>query len=359
LHYWKTFVKVYCRKNEKILITRRNSMGFSTQRNYSPLLYGKKFGIVLVCAAVNGRDAFRSFPAHLGKGYHNVRALVQDFGKALFRRITMLEVVLPLFIVLAILFSADAADAWNRVIGAEYGKVVIRNYSRNAGLAPVVFDHWFHRSRFTCRLCHVDIGFAMEAGGTNITAAMNKQGLYCGACHDGKRSIGDRKIFAACSEGAAKEESSRCDRCHSRGKKVAREYDFTAFSEKLPKTSLGNGINWEEAEVKGLIKPVDFLEGVSRERPSLKAQKDFLIEIKSGWMEKVLFSHKKHAVWNGCEVCHPEIFPSVKKGATKYSMLQIVNGQYCGVCHDKVAFPLQDCQRCHTQQVEMGGGAPR
>ncbi len=334
-------------------------MGLTTRRKYRLFLCVNSLVIVLPGAAISGRDAFRSFPAYLGKGYHNVRALVQDIGIALFRRITMLDVVFPLFIVLAILFSADAADAWNRATGAAYGKVVIRNYSRNAGLAPVVFDHWFHRSRFTCRLCHVDIGFAMEAGGTNITAAMNKQGHYCGACHDGKRSIGDRKIFAACSEGVTKEESLRCERCHSRGKKVAREHDFTAFSEKLPKTSLGNGINWEEAEVKGFIKPVDFLEGVSRERPSLKAQKDFLIEIKSSWMEKVLFSHKKHAVWNGCEVCHPEIFPSVKKGATKYSMFQIVNGQYCGACHDKVAFPLQDCQRCHTQQVEMGGGAPR
>jgi c(7)-type cytochrome triheme protein len=225
----------------------------------------------------------------------------------------------------------------------------------------VVFDHWVHRSRFTCRLCHVDIGFAMEAGGTDITAAKNRQGLYCGACHDGKRPIGDRKIFAACSEGITgitKEESLRCDRCHSRGKKVAREYNFAAFSEKLPKTFFGNRINWEEAEAKGLIKPVDFLEGVSIQRPSLKAQKDFSIEAKASWIGKVLFSHKKHAIWNGCEVCHPEIFPNVKKGETKYSMLEIVGGQYCGVCHDKVAFSLQDCQRCHTQPVEMGGGAP-
>ncbi len=334
-------------------------MGLTTRRKYCLLLRVNSPAIKLPGAVINGRGAFRSFPAFLGKGYRKVLALMQEVGIALFRRSARCEIVFPLFIVLAFLFFADAADAWNRATGAQYGKVVIRNYSRNAGLAPVVFDHWFHRSRFTCRLCHVDIGFAMEAGGTNITAAMNKQGLYCGACHDGKRSIGDRKIFAACSEGVTKEESLRCERCHSRGKKVAREHDFAAFAEKLPKTSLGNGINWEEAEAKGLIKPVDFLEGVSMQRPSLKAQKDFSIDVKSSWMEKVLFSHKKHAVWNGCEVCHPEIFPSVKKGATKYSMLEIVSGQYCGACHDKVAFPLQDCQRCHTQQVEMGGGAPR
>jgi c(7)-type cytochrome triheme protein len=269
-----------------------------------------------------------------------------------------LYAVIPLLIVLAVLSPAGTAEAWNRAAQSEYGRVVIKNYSRRAGLAPVVFDHWVHRSRFTCRLCHVDIGFAMSANGTEITAAMNKQGLYCGACHDGKRSIGGKKMFAACSEGVSKEESARCDRCHSLGKTVKKENEFAAFIEKLPKTRLGNGVNWEEAEAKGLIKPIDFLEGVSVKRPALKAQKDFSIEVQSSWMDKVLFSHKKHAVWNGCEVCHPEIFPSVKKGATKYDMFQIVSGQYCGVCHDRVAFPLRDCDRCHTQPVEMGGGAP-
>src|SRR6266540_4497310 len=210
--------------------------------------------------------------------------------------LVMLRAVIPLLLVPALLISAGTSDAWNRAIPSEYGRVIIKNYSRRAGLAPVVFDHWVHRSRFTCRLCHVDIGFAMEAGGTEITAAMNRKGLYCGACHDGKRSFGGKKMFAACAEGASKEDSLRCDRCHSLGKKVKKENDFTAFSEKLPKTFLGNGVDWEEAEAKGLIKPIDFLEGVSVQRPALKAQKDFSIEVRSSWMDKVLFSHKKHAV---------------------------------------------------------------
>jgi len=334
-------------------------MGITTKKNYRVLLSINSRLIVLLGTAFAGWGSLRLIPAGLGEGYHNVQALVREHGKARFRRIAILYAVITLLIVLAILVSAGTADAWNKAAGPAYGRVIIRNYSRRAGLAPVVFDHWVHRSRFTCRLCHVDIGFAMNAGETEITAAQNRKGLYCGACHDGKRSIGDRKIFAACSEGVSKEESVRCDRCHSQGKKVKKENDFTAFSEKLPKTSLGNGIDWEEAEVKGLIKPVDFLEGVSRERPSLKAQKDFSIAVKSSWMEKVLFSHKKHAVWNGCEVCHPEIFPAVQKGATKYTMFQIVDGRYCGACHDRVAFPLQACQRCHTQPVEMGGGAFR
>jgi c(7)-type cytochrome triheme protein len=80
--------------------------------------------------------------------------------------------------------------------------------------------------------------------------------------------------------------------------------------------------------------------------------RDVPIESKATWMPDVLFSHKKHALWNGCEVCHPEIFPSTKRGTIKYSMFQIWDGQYCGVCHGKVAFPLRDCQRCHTKPVQ-------
>ncbi len=328
---------------------------FTTQKNYGLSLSIKKFGIVVVGAALTGWCAFRTFSANRGEGCHRGRTLVPEIGKGLSRSYA----VLSLLIVLAIGVFAGTAGAWNRAIPSEYGRVIIKNYSKRAGMAPVVFDHWVHRSRFTCRLCHVDIGFAMNAGDTDITAAMNRQGLYCGACHDGKRPVGDKKMFAACSEGVSKEESSRCDRCHSLGKKVKKEYDFAAFAEKLPKAVLGNQIDWELAEEKGLIKPVDFLEGVSRKRTPLQAQKDFSIKVKASWMDKVLFSHKKHAIWNGCEVCHPEIFPNVKKGATKYSMFQIVNGQYCGVCHDKVAFPLRDCQRCHTEPVEMGSGSPR
>lgn len=262
-------------------------------------------------------------------------------------------------IALAILVSAGMAEAWYSTRPSEYGRVIIGNYSQLAGLAPVVFDHWEHRSKFTCRLCHVDIGFAMNAGTTNITAATNRQGFYCGACHDGKRYFGGKKLFASCSESIPKGESTRCDRCHALDKRAGRGNEFTAFIEKLPKVALGNGVNWEEAEAQGLIRPVDFLEGVSVKRSSLQAQKDFVVDVKAAWIGNVIFSHKKHSVWNGCEVCHPEIFPNVQKGATKYSMFQIIDGQYCGVCHDKVAFPIQACQRCHKKPIVFGYGALR
>ena len=251
-----------------------------------------------------------------------------------------------LILLVSVLAYAQVAHARERVLPEKYGRVIISNYSERAGLAPVVFDHWLHRSQFTCRLCHVDIGFAMMANGTNITAATNKQGFYCGACHNGKRRYNGRTIFASCSEGALLKDAG-CERCHSQNKKVIKQHDFNVFVNKMPKKALGNGIDWEAAENSGLINPVDFIEGVSMQRTSIKAQKDFSIEANVTWMSPVIFSHKKHAVWNGCEVCHPNIFP-IKKGAIKFTMLEIDEGEYCGVCHDRVAFPLIACERCHT-----------
>jgi c(7)-type cytochrome triheme protein len=255
-------------------------------------------------------------------------------------------------IALVFVLCADLAAAWSRIKPSEYGSVTIQNFSHQAGLAPVRFDHWLHRSLYTCRLCHVDIGFAMEANATRITADANMKGFYCGSCHNGKRLHDNKIIFASCSVNATPEERTRCSRCHSAGKSVQKEYDYASFAEKLPKGSLEELIDWEEAEARGLIHPVDFLLGVSMQRQPLNAQKDFSITSRSTWMPDIIFSHKKHVMWNGCEVCHPDIFPSVKKGVVKYSMLEIANGQYCGLCHNRVAFPLNLCNKCHINPVQ-------
>lgn len=80
--------------------------------------------------------------------------------------------------VLTIYLQADDADA-------EYGDVVINEYSEEAGMRPVVFPHWFHRIRYRCKVCHGDLGFAFKAGGNDINMVKIIDGQYCGACHDG------------------------------------------------------------------------------------------------------------------------------------------------------------------------------
>jgi c(7)-type cytochrome triheme protein len=219
----------------------------------------------------------------------------------------------------------------------QYGRVVLQG---SRGFPAVTFDHFRHRARFTCRLCHVDVGFAMKKGATGITDATNRKGFHCGACHDGKIA------FAACN---GTELGPTCRRCHGSDDAAAAR-DHAALQ--LPRASFGE-VDWQKAEEDGKVHPLDALEGVSMPRPPLKMDRDVSIESLGAWMTDVKFSHKKHAVWNGCEVCHPEIFPRTRAGSTRFTMFQIAEGESCGVCHGKVAFALAYCDRCHVKPVRF------
>lgn len=84
---------------------------------------------------------------------------------------------------------AGLAAAWGVAGGdarAEYGDVVINNFSDAAEMRPAVFPHWFHRIRFRCKVCHGDLGFQFKAGGNDITMLKIFDGQFCGACHNGQ-----------------------------------------------------------------------------------------------------------------------------------------------------------------------------
>ena len=224
---------------------------------------------------------------------------------------------------------------------ADYGRIIFNSTSKT-GPGPVIFDHWLHRAKFTCRVCHVDIGFAMQANATGITATTNHEGYHCGACHDGKRVLDGKVIFASCSDGP---EEKSCDRCHSIGTSNVRQYDYDTFTSKFPKGVYG--VNWELAEQTHVIQPIDFIDGLSMTGASLKNRKDFVVKPAYSWVHPIAFSHEKHTIWNGCELCHPDIFPAAQKGTVHYSMFLNIEGRYCGACHGKVASPLNNCQKCH------------
>lgn len=224
----------------------------------------------------------------------------------------------------------------------EFGNIIIDNYSTKANQAPVVFKHWLHRARFSCRLCHVDIGFAMKGGATDITDSDIQRGLFCGACHNGKIAFGQKSP-----DNSEKADFSSCARCHSSGQRVEFKYDFYEFQKDMPLERFGNGIDWQEAERSNKIKIVDYLEGISIKGVELKDPAELDLKPQEKNMPEIIFSHAKHGKWSGCELCHPEIF-GVKKGSQPYSMEDIFAGKYCGVCHGPVAFPNIDCQRCHT-----------
>jgi c(7)-type cytochrome triheme protein len=69
---------------------------------------------------------------------------------------------------------------------AEFGDVVLNNFSDATDIRPVIFPHWFHRVRYACKTCHSDLGFTMKAGGSRIDMLKIMNGEYCGACHNGR-----------------------------------------------------------------------------------------------------------------------------------------------------------------------------
>ena len=69
---------------------------------------------------------------------------------------------------------------------AEYGDIVLNNFSDEGGIRPVIFPHWFHRIRYACKSCHSDIGFPFKAGGSQVDMLKIINGEYCGACHNGQ-----------------------------------------------------------------------------------------------------------------------------------------------------------------------------
>ena len=98
--------------------------------------------------------------------------LLKKYGAAL-KRLLLIMMVL----------AVGLADV--QVAHAEYGDVVINNYSDGAGMRPAVFPHWFHRIRFRCKVCHADLGFKFKAGGNEINMVKIIDGQFCGACHNG------------------------------------------------------------------------------------------------------------------------------------------------------------------------------
>lgn len=210
---------------------------------------------------------------------------------------------------------------------ATYGSVTINRVTRGGKVKSVVFSHWIHRRKFTCRVCHSELEFALKANGTEITEAANRSGKFCGACHNG---------FASFSL------DGNCERCHSGGidpgKKRAAELA------NLPRSGFADVIDWEKAEEQGLIKPADHLKRKSKE---ITFDKTFMLKAEWNYVPPAVFSHKTHGRQLECGSCHPDIFNIKKKGTKDFTMSSMLQGEFCGSCHLNVAFPLNHCKRCH------------
>ena len=110
--------------------------------------------------------------------------------------------------------------------------------------------------------------------------------------------------------------------------------------ELLPKDSMGQP-DWVAALRDGVVMPraMD-----SDDRNAEVFKLDFFLK-GANPMFDAFFPHSSHLQWMGCESCHPAVF---KYKDNDISMATINQGQFCGACHGKVAFPATNCKRCHT-----------
>ncbi|MDX1252337.1 MAG: hypothetical protein IDH49_08860 [Gammaproteobacteria bacterium] len=131
-----------------------------------------------------------------------------------------------------------------------------------------------------------------------------------------------------------------------------------------PAEALGNfpvdrrgEVDWVKTLRQGLINPRKSLDGDEYGGKEVMQEMDLDIMLKNtAQMPWVRFPHRAHTEWLACGNCHSGIFIP-QRGANPISMEKILKGQFCGRCHDKVAFSLFVCERCHSVPHEGSGPA--
>lgn len=114
--------------------------------------------------------------------------------------------------------------------------------------------------------------------------------------------------------------------------------------ESFPRRPSGE-VNWVETIQQKLIQPRGSVEGDKK-----LTVVDLDIQMKNtASMPPVNFSHKAHTQILSCANCHPAVFVP-KAGANFITMNNIIDGQFCGVCHGTVAFDIRDCAQCHAEK---------
>lgn len=253
--------------------------------------------------------------------------------------------VLALALFSAVPAAAGAGDAsWlalpETLPPDTYGNILIDRTATKSGVNPVLFSHWLHRRKHTCRVCHFELEFSMQTNATEITEDENRAGKFCGACHDGKVHDG-AFLFGH-------EDPSACGKCHTGDLRTGVE-KFKQLTG-LPQTRSGNRIHWSKALEKGMIEPQHQL----YTKPA-EMNFDKKIKLEAEWynIPPAVFPHDRHLPWLDCNNCHPDIFNIKKKTTRHFLMTRILSGEFCGVCHRTVAFPLSECGKCHPAMKDL------
>jgi len=66
-------------------------------------------------------------------------------------------------------------------------------------------------------------------------------------------------------------------------------------------------------------------------------------------MRPAVFPHWFHRIRFRCKVCHADMGFKFKAGGNKITMAKIINGRFCGACHNgEVAWSVENCAMCHS-----------
>jgi len=112
---------------------------------------------------------------------------------------------------------------------------------------------------------------------------------------------------------------------------------------RLPSDSAGNRVDWIRALRDGYIRPRSHLKGSG----DVEVLDTDILMSTNGGIPRVRFPHKAHTEWLDCGNCHESPFLP-EAGANPVTMGRILEGEFCGMCHGAVSFPLTECDRCHS-----------
>ena len=248
------------------------------------------------------------------------------------------------------LLHCGASAAWGILIAlatlaatpavAYYGDVEMNRTTRRYNVPAVVFPHWAHRLAFTCSTCHPAI-FEMKAGAHEILMErMAARSTFCLECHNG--DIAWKPI--------------NCSRCHRTGDRPEptgvspRPGGGAGQANRAPETVLAGlprdaagRVDWMEAVRRALVTPRP--SALMRALDARTVPGDSVMR-RTGDQPPVVFPHASHARWLECRNCHPGVFVP-KNGGNTITMARIWARRDCGACHGVVAFPIEDCTRCH------------
>ena len=124
---------------------------------------------------------------------------------------------------------------------------------------------------------------------------------------------------------------------------LAQLQQFSEATTKLPQDQYSS-VDWTKANKEGFIQPRGSIDGKgnAKEIPLIQAAILYKNTETADWVN---FSHKEHAEWLNCKSCHSD--ETLDVGFVQPES-KVHTGKQCGYCHGKVAFSLDNCEKCHN-----------